>query len=32
MDLPDGVHFQPEVPLTGLEYLAMLGAMRSRYR
>jgi hypothetical protein len=32
MDLPDGVHFQPDAEVTGLEFLAMLAAMRARYR
>jgi hypothetical protein len=32
MDLPDGVHFQPDAPFTGLEFLSALTAMRARYR
>ena len=32
MDLPDGVHFQPEASLTGIEFLTTLTAMRARYR
>jgi hypothetical protein len=32
MDLRDGVHFQPDAPVTGLDFLAMLAAMRARYR
>ena len=32
MDLPDGVHFQPEAALTGFDFLTMLAALRARYR
>jgi len=32
MDLPDGVHFQPDAQVTGLDFLAMLAALRARYR
>ncbi len=32
MDLPDGVHFQPDAPLTGIEFLATLTVLRARYR
>jgi hypothetical protein len=32
MDLPDGVHFNPDAPVTGLEYLGMLGKLKKLYR
>jgi tetratricopeptide (TPR) repeat protein len=32
MDLPDGVHFMPDDPVTGLEYMGMLGKLKSAYR
>ena len=32
MDLADGVHFRPDAPVTGVEYLGMLEAMKNRYR
>jgi hypothetical protein len=32
MDLPDGVRFMPDAPLTGMDYLGMLNAMKKRYR
>jgi hypothetical protein len=32
MDLPDGVHFNPDAPVTGLEYLGMLGKLKRLYR
>jgi hypothetical protein len=32
MDLPDGVHFNPEAPVTGLEYLGILGKLKKLYR
>ncbi len=32
MDLPDGVHFNPEAPLTGLEYMGILGKLKRLYR
>jgi len=32
MDLPDGVHFNPDTPVTGLEYLGILGRLKKMYR
>jgi tetratricopeptide (TPR) repeat protein len=32
MDLPDGVNFNPEGQVTGLEYLGMLGRLNKLYR
>jgi hypothetical protein len=32
MDLPDGVHFNPEASVTGLEYLGILGKLKKLYR
>jgi hypothetical protein len=32
MDLPDGVHFNPDDPVTGLEYLGILGKLKKLYR
>jgi len=32
MDLPDGVHFNPDAPVTGLEYLGILGKLKRLYR
>jgi tetratricopeptide (TPR) repeat protein len=32
MDLPDGVHFNPDAPVTGLEYLGILGKLKKLYR
>jgi hypothetical protein len=32
MDLPDGVHFNPDGPVTGLEYLGILGKLKKLYR
>lgn len=31
MDLPDGVSFKPDEPVTGLEYLGMLGRLKKQY-
>lgn len=32
MELPDGIHFNPDGVVTGFEYLAMLGKLKSEYR
>jgi tetratricopeptide (TPR) repeat protein len=32
MDLPDGVNFNPDDPVTGLEYLGMLAKLSRQYR
>jgi hypothetical protein len=32
MELPDGVHFNPDGPVTGMEYLSMLGRLQKQYR
>jgi len=32
MDLPDGVHFRPEQPVSGLEYLSILQRLQRLYR
>lgn len=32
MDLPDGVHFNPDAPVTGLEYLGILAKLKRLYR
>jgi tetratricopeptide (TPR) repeat protein len=32
MDLPDGVNFRPEAPVTGLEYLTILQRLQRLYR
>lgn len=31
MDLPDGVHFRPDGPVTGLEYIGILGRLKRQY-
>jgi hypothetical protein len=32
MDLPDGVNFQPDQPVGGLEYLSILQRLQKLYR
>jgi hypothetical protein len=32
MDLPDGIHFNPDAPVTGLEYLGFLAKLKKLYR
>ncbi len=31
MDLPDGVHFRPDDPVTGLEFVSILARMKKLY-